>query len=275
MGGRRTPACMFAAGRDVSHRERFAFGPCQCAETASSLLLMMMMMMDAALLRLQIIERLDTVRVDKRGIPIEVALTQDMHHLGVARCVAWGVGQPLQHGGSPTCWMVQELCDKHTLVVRAGTRAPRCSGIAAMSRCGLAWRPWAQPLPQGAHAAALPCCCSLVCPPPALQDAVVKGWFRTSREPTHGGTHLRVVALTAYEVASAVAYLHSHGIAHLVRALKDTLAGSQLADWPCSLGWTRMLQAGCRAAQSNGVHCCSPNHPHPLARLPACCATAP
>lgn len=50
----------------------------------------------------------------------------------------------------------------------------------------------------------------------ALQDAVVKGWFRTTREPTKGGTHLRVVALTAYEVASAMAYIHSHGIAHLV-----------------------------------------------------------
>jgi hypothetical protein len=49
-----------------------------------------------------------------------------------------------------------------------------------------------------------------------LQDAVVKGWFRTSREPTQGGTHLRVVALTAYEVASAMSYIHSHGIAHLV-----------------------------------------------------------
>lgn len=51
------------------------------------------------------------------------------------------------------------------------------------------------------------------------QDAVVKGWFRTSREPTKGGTHLRVVALTAYEVASAMAYIHSNGIAHLVRLL--------------------------------------------------------
>ena len=45
----------------------------------------------------------------------------------------------------------------------------------------------------------------------------MKGWFRTTREPTKGGTHLRVVALTAYEVASAMAYIHSHGVAHLVR----------------------------------------------------------
>jgi hypothetical protein len=49
-----------------------------------------------------------------------------------------------------------------------------------------------------------------------LQDAVVKGWFRTSRQPTQGGTHLRCVALTAYEVASALAYIHSQGIMHLV-----------------------------------------------------------
>lgn len=46
---------------------------------------------------------------------------------------------------------------------------------------------------------------------------MVKGWFRTSPDPTKGGTHLRIVALTAYEVASAMAYIHSHGIAHLVR----------------------------------------------------------
>lgn len=47
---------------------------------------------------------------------------------------------------------------------------------------------------------------------------MVKGWFRTSRQPTHGGTHLRCVALTAYEVASALAYIHSQGIMHLVRS---------------------------------------------------------
>jgi hypothetical protein len=52
-----------------------------------------------------------------------------------------------------------------------------------------------------------------------VQDAVVKGWFRTCRDPTKGGTHLRVVALTAYEVASAMAYIHSYGIAHLVRGM--------------------------------------------------------
>lgn len=73
---------------------------------------------------LQVIERLDTVRVNKQGIPIEVALTQDMHHLGVARCLAWGIGQPDPElaklspaAATPTCWMVQEYCDKHTLVV--------------------------------------------------------------------------------------------------------------------------------------------------------------
>jgi hypothetical protein len=72
----------------------------------------------------QVIERLDTVRVNKQGVPIEVALTQDMHHLGVARCLAWGIGKPDPElaqlspaAATPTCWMVQELCNKHTLVV--------------------------------------------------------------------------------------------------------------------------------------------------------------
>lgn len=34
---------------------------------------------------LQIIDRLSTVRVNKAGVPIEVALTSKMHHLGVLR----------------------------------------------------------------------------------------------------------------------------------------------------------------------------------------------
>lgn len=79
------------------------------------------------------IERLDTVRVNKQGIPIEVALTQDMHHLGVARCLAWGIGQPDPElaklspaAATPTCWMVQEYCDKHTLVVSSTAPAVLC-----------------------------------------------------------------------------------------------------------------------------------------------------
>lgn len=47
------------------------------------------------------------------------------------------------------------------------------------------------------------------------QDAVVKGWFRTSRLPTQGGTALRVAALTGYEIASALAYIHAHNTLHL------------------------------------------------------------
>lgn len=79
----------------------------------------------------QVIERLDTVRVTRQGVPVEVALTQDMHHLGVARCLAWGIGQPDPQlaklspaaAAMPTAWMVQEYCDKHTLVVSEGGRA--------------------------------------------------------------------------------------------------------------------------------------------------------
>jgi hypothetical protein len=95
----------------------------------------------------QIITRLDTVRVDKRGVPIEVALTQDMHHLGVARSLAWGIGRPLPQfahlpgAAMPTCWIIQELCDRHTLVVRgvvarvvgAPARAAGCAGCARRS----------------------------------------------------------------------------------------------------------------------------------------------
>lgn len=90
---------------------------------------------------LQVIERLDTVRVNKQGVPIEVALTQDMHHLGVARCLAWGIGQPDPElaklspaAATPTCWMVQEYCDKHTLVVSDQPQAARgqCAGCGSV-----------------------------------------------------------------------------------------------------------------------------------------------
>jgi hypothetical protein len=30
---------------------------------------------------MQVIERLDSVRVNQQGLPVEVALTQDMHHM--------------------------------------------------------------------------------------------------------------------------------------------------------------------------------------------------
>jgi hypothetical protein len=46
------------------------------------------------LLRVQIIEKLESVRVTRQGIPIEVAMTQNFHHLGVLRSIAWGIGQP-------------------------------------------------------------------------------------------------------------------------------------------------------------------------------------
>ncbi len=42
----------------------------------------------------------------------------------------------------------------------------------------------------------------------------MKGWFRTDRRPTQGGVNLRTVALTSYEIASAMAFLHKHGIVH-------------------------------------------------------------
>ena len=47
----------------------------------------------------------------------------------------------------------------------------------------------------------------------------MKGWFRTSRDPTKGGPDYRAVAMTALEVASAMAFLHSHDIIHGVSAV--------------------------------------------------------
>jgi hypothetical protein len=42
----------------------------------------------------QIIEKLESVRVTRAGMPIEVAMTQNFHHLGVLRSIAWGIGLP-------------------------------------------------------------------------------------------------------------------------------------------------------------------------------------
>jgi serine/threonine protein kinase len=47
-----------------------------------------------------------------------------------------------------------------------------------------------------------------------LVDAVVRGWFRTRRCPLAGAPHLRVVALTALEVAAAMAHLHARRVMH-------------------------------------------------------------
>jgi len=42
----------------------------------------------------------------------------------------------------------------------------------------------------------------------------VRGWFRTSRNPLSGAPHLRVIGLTALEVAAAMAHLHDKGVLH-------------------------------------------------------------
>jgi hypothetical protein len=61
---------------------------------------------------LQIIEKLESVRVTRQGIPIEVAMTQNFHHLGVLRSIAWGIGQP--DPGTPKnlcfCSTVHVIC---------------------------------------------------------------------------------------------------------------------------------------------------------------------
>ena len=81
---------------------------------------------------MQIIESAKHVRVDKLGVPLEAALTKDMHHLGVLRTRTWALGPPdavaaaaarraARVRGScelePTCWMVTDYCDKGTLGV--------------------------------------------------------------------------------------------------------------------------------------------------------------
>jgi hypothetical protein len=52
-----------------------------------------------------------------------------------------------------------------------------------------------------------------------LQDAAIRGWFRTSRSPLTGAPHLRVIGLTALEIAAAMQHLHAKNVLHGVSAL--------------------------------------------------------
>lgn len=60
-------------------------------------------------------------------------------------------------------------------------------------------------------------------PPPCTQthkqDAVIRGWFRTRANPLTGAPHLRVIGLTALEVAAAMAHLHANNALHGVSGL--------------------------------------------------------
>lgn len=47
-----------------------------------------------------------------------------------------------------------------------------------------------------------------------LQDAVIRGWFRTTPHPLKGAPHLRVIGLTALEIAVAMQHLHEQGVLH-------------------------------------------------------------
>jgi hypothetical protein len=47
-----------------------------------------------------------------------------------------------------------------------------------------------------------------------LQDAAIRGWFRTQRNPLTGAPHLRVIGLTALEIAAAMQHLHDKKVLH-------------------------------------------------------------
>jgi hypothetical protein len=56
-----------------------------------------------------------------------------------------------------------------------------------------------------------------------LQDGVLRGWFRTRPSPNLGAPHLRMIGLTALEIAVAMEYLHGQGILHGVSVLESVL----------------------------------------------------
>jgi hypothetical protein len=79
------------------------------------------------------------------------------------------------------------------------------------------------------------------------QDAVVKGWFRTSRDPLEGETNMQTVLMTAREVASAMQFLQDRDIIHGV-------------SHACTSPSCRCTQAGCPCSMSmssseGGVWC--------------------
>lgn len=67
------------------------------------------------------------------------------------------------------------------------------------------------------------------CDKGALVDAVWKGWFRSSRNPTTSQPDLRTIAMTALEIASAMTLLHSHNIVH------GDLSGGNVMLTSCSI----------------------------------------
>ncbi|GBF95008.1 hypothetical protein Rsub_07509 [Raphidocelis subcapitata] len=125
----------------------------------------------------KIIDADSSVARDAAGVPLEVALTRGLGHPNLMTVVT--------HAFSPAA------------------AAPGCGG------CGRASA-------DGAAGAGRRVCWMVFeyADRGTLADAVVKGWLRTSRDPTDGATDLRLVATTALEIAGAMAHLHSHGVMH-------------------------------------------------------------
>lgn len=122
----------------------------------------------------KIIDNVNLITRDSHGDPLEFALTRDLGHPNLMRTVACGFGDA---SGAP-------------------------GGVGGKRG--------------GAHVAGRQVCWMVFeyADKGTLVDAVVKGWFRTDRDPTISATDLRRVAVAALEVAGALAYLHARGVLH-------------------------------------------------------------
>ena len=205
------------------------------------------------------------LRMTPEGVPCEVALVENLHHVGIVRNHTWMLGPPdagaqLRSRGSgtadPTCWIVRDYCDKGTLGVRGfreslgprwGLRRfllemmqqawPPIGRVGLLSSSGKGMlqgleRQWViRGVP---FAIAFPvvnkCLVNRDCTlllllvtggfvVDAVQQAVEKGLFCSNGSGSCLSSryiNLRAVALTAYEICTAMLFIHAHNILHLV-----------------------------------------------------------
>lgn len=90
-----------------------------------------------------------------------------------------------------------------------------------------------------------------------LQEAVEKGWFRSSCNPMSSGTNMLAVVCIARQIAEALSCLHSNGIVHGVRKARSIFSPPFMLPDPAQT-------CICRLVQRHNF-----SHPRTNLRLPA------
>eukprot|EP00879_Flechtneria_rotunda_P004002 GHRR01004243.1.p1 GENE.GHRR01004243.1~~GHRR01004243.1.p1 ORF type:complete len:773 (+),score=221.32 GHRR01004243.1:1592-3910(+) len=134
----------------------------------------------------KIIDDIRNLRMTPSGEPLEISLTRNMKHMGIMSSISYTYSDA---GEVPKMTTVQHG--------RSGSRkhAASANKVAAPAK-SVCWMLFEY------------------CDKGVLVDGVLRGWFRTSPSPFTGSPHLRVIGLTALEIASAMKHLHEQGVVH-------------------------------------------------------------